>query len=101
MQSMDAAAARARELAEELVDLVQASTDTSEMGLVDTSYLAKLTRRGELTKEEIIETLMILLIASVDTTSYVLSWLLLNLAQHPDKQERLRTELRSVLGSAD
>jgi len=39
--------------------------------------------------------------AGVDTTSYVICWLLLNLAQNPENQERLREEVSSVLQGGD
>ena len=37
----------------------------------------------------------------MDTTSNVLNWLLVNLAQHPAAQERLAAELAEVLGGED
>eukprot|EP00931_Biecheleriopsis_adriatica_P092279 TRINITY_DN66101_c0_g1_i1.p1 TRINITY_DN66101_c0_g1~~TRINITY_DN66101_c0_g1_i1.p1 ORF type:complete len:495 (-),score=103.10 TRINITY_DN66101_c0_g1_i1:89-1573(-) len=65
------------------------------------SYMAKLFRRGQLSKDELSETLMSMLMAGVDTTSNLMAWLLLNLAQNPEKQQRLRVELIEVLQGAD
>merc|ERR1712087_502562 len=58
-------------------------------------------QRGELKQSELKETFAILLMAGVDTTSYLTAWLWLNLAQHPAKQEKLRQELERELGGAD
>ncbi|CAE8651796.1 unnamed protein product [Polarella glacialis] len=98
MASMGAVQRRGTEVANELLDKLEAG---QVEGLAANSYMAKLKRRGELSKEEIRDTLMALLAAGVDTTSVVLSWILLNLAQHPDKQQRLRDELSSVLQGGD
>lgn len=42
-----------------------------------------------------------MLMAGVDTTAYVMSWLYLNLASNPDVQTKLANELKSVLNGAD
>jgi len=42
-----------------------------------------------------------MLMAGVDTTAYVMSWLYLNLASNPDVQSKLANELKSVLNGAD
>lgn len=42
-----------------------------------------------------------LLMAGVDTTSYVMSWLFLNLASNPDVQTKLADELKTVLSGAN
>jgi len=64
-------------------------------------YTSKLKARGELSLEEIRSVIMVMIIGGVDTTHYVTCWLLLNLAQHPDKQETLRQELHKVLAGGD
>ena len=42
-----------------------------------------------------------MLMAGVDTTSYVMSWLYLNLASNPQVQTKLANELKTVLNGAD
>mmetsp|Transcript_9134 Transcript_9134/g.24432 ORF Transcript_9134/g.24432 Transcript_9134/m.24432 type:complete len:503 (-) Transcript_9134:53-1561(-) len=98
MASMEGAQRRGTEIAIELWDKLEAG---QAEGLAANSYMAKLKGRGQLSKEELGETVMALLMAGVDTTSYVTAWLLLNLAQNPDKQQRLRDELSSVLQGGD
>eukprot|EP00929_Paragymnodinium_shiwhaense_P106050 TRINITY_DN7113_c0_g3_i1.p1 TRINITY_DN7113_c0_g3~~TRINITY_DN7113_c0_g3_i1.p1 ORF type:complete len:502 (-),score=54.27 TRINITY_DN7113_c0_g3_i1:337-1842(-) len=98
LDHMRSAQARGIDLVEELWDEVKSGKASDK---VSHSYMAKLMQRGELSKDELSETLMALLMAGVDTTSYVTAWLLLNLAQYPDKQARLREELTSTLKGAD
>jgi len=45
--------------------------------------------------------LMAILLAGVETTSMALTWTCVLLARHPEAQERLREEARSVLDGAD
>jgi len=47
--------------------------------------------------DEIEEMGPLLVMAGVDTTAYVLSWLFLNLASNPDVQTQLAAELKTVL----
>jgi cytochrome P450 len=49
-------------------------------------------------EEEAVMELCNLLFAGVDTTTHVLQWLVLNLAENPDKQGILRQEVLRVLG---
>ena len=42
-----------------------------------------------------------MLMAGVDTTAYVMSWLYLHLASNPDVQTKLANELKTVLNGAD
>eukprot|EP00931_Biecheleriopsis_adriatica_P077021 TRINITY_DN50664_c0_g1_i1.p1 TRINITY_DN50664_c0_g1~~TRINITY_DN50664_c0_g1_i1.p1 ORF type:complete len:499 (-),score=79.17 TRINITY_DN50664_c0_g1_i1:13-1509(-) len=98
MNHMQGAQKRGEEVANELWNKLEAG-ETTEFEA--NSYMAKLFRRGHLSKAELSETLMALLMAGVDTTSYVTAWLLLNLAQHPEKQQLLRDELSSVLAGGD
>ena len=42
-----------------------------------------------------------MLMAGVDTTAYVMSWLYLNLASNPNVQTKLANELKAVLNGAD
>lgn len=101
MAHMQGAQRRGEELVAELWDTLDAEQSEGSEGDASSSYMAKLIRRGQLSRRDISETLMALLMAGVDTTSYVSAWLFLNLAQHPEKQERLRQELSSVLKGAD
>lgn len=65
------------------------------------SFVERLVHRGELSNDEISEAGAPLLMAGVDTTAYVMSWLYLNLASHPDIQTKLADELKRVLDGAD
>lgn len=85
-------------LANELCEQLDAG---DAQGLQKSSYMAKLFRRGLFSKDELSETLMAMLMAGVDTTSNLTAWLLVNLAQSPEKQQRLRVELSEVLQGAD
>jgi len=51
-----------------------------------------------LTEQELAECIALLLFAGVDTTSGLLYWLMVNLGQNPEAQERLRREVVGVLG---
>ena len=64
------------------------------------SFMNKLVQRG-MDTQAILESVRVVLQAGVDTTGYVFSWLVLNLAQHPDKQQKLREELEQVLNGDD
>merc|ERR1711972_529291 len=44
---------------------------------------------------------MFLLMAGVDTTGYIVNWLMINLAANPGPQELLRDELSAVLKGGD
>jgi len=61
-------------------------------------FLVRLLARGEVTEEEAVSEVCNLLLAGVDTTTNYLQWIVVNLAQHLDKQEALRQELLRVLG---
>ena len=65
------------------------------------SFVERLVHRGQLSNDEIAEIGAPLLMAGVDTTAYVMSWLYLNLASNPEAQTKLATELKSVLNGAD
>ncbi|KAL7464025.1 hypothetical protein ACHAXS_004367 [Conticribra weissflogii] len=68
---------------------------------VNPSFIERLVHRGQLNNEDISEIGAPLLMAGVDTTAYVMSWLYLNLASNPDVQTKLAKELQSVLKGAD
>jgi len=86
---MDKIMDRAKELLREKIN------DGKEDPYAPLPYLVRLNNRGEFTTEEIIEQTPGLLFASVDTTSHVVLWALLNLALNPEAQERLAKEIRS------
>ena len=65
------------------------------------SFVERLVHRGELSNDQIAEIAAPLLMAGVDTTAYVMSWLYLNLASNPVAQTKLAAELKSVLNGAD
>lgn len=80
---------------------VQGLKKTVKTSFLNPSYVEKLASRGQLTDDEISESTAPLLMAGVDTTAYVLSWLFLNLASNPDVQSKLANELKTVLNGAD
>lgn len=51
--------------------------------------------------QQLLEEANILITAGHETSANALSWIFYLLAKHPEKQERLRTELQSVLGKAE
>jgi cytochrome P450 len=65
------------------------------------SFVERLVHRGKLSNDEIAEIAAPLLMAGVDTTAYVMSWLYLNLASNPEAQTKLAAELKTVLNGAD
>merc|ERR1711862_773037 len=65
------------------------------------SFIERLVNKGKLSIDEMSEITGPLLMAGVDTTAYVMSWLYLNLATNPEKQEKLAKELQDVLGGSD
>ena len=64
-------------------------------------FLERLVNRGQIPIEDIQSSSGPMLMAGVDTTAYVMSWLFLNLASNPEKQTKLAEELKSVLDGAD
>lgn len=65
------------------------------------SALDRLLARNEMQDDEISQTIGSFLMAGVDTTAYVISWLWINLASNPSAQERLFSELETVLAGSD
>ncbi|KAL3781325.1 hypothetical protein ACHAW5_007179 [Stephanodiscus triporus] len=68
---------------------------------VKNGLVGRLVNRGRLSVEDVQSMSGPLLMAGVDTTAYVMSWLFLNLASNPAVQTRLAEELRTVLDGAD
>eukprot|EP00475_Leptophrys_vorax_P007209 TRINITY_DN1456_c0_g1_i2.p1 TRINITY_DN1456_c0_g1~~TRINITY_DN1456_c0_g1_i2.p1 ORF type:complete len:517 (+),score=97.44 TRINITY_DN1456_c0_g1_i2:113-1663(+) len=61
------------------------------------SYAGKNLLSGNLTSEQIRSNLVTFLFAGVDTTASAMRWLLINLAQNPEVQEKLYQEFSSKL----
>jgi cytochrome P450 len=61
-------------------------------------YLERVIARGEVTEAEITETVVTFLFASVDSTSHVVLWLILNIARFPEVRKKLSSEIKSVVG---
>mmetsp|Transcript_93123 Transcript_93123/g.267108 ORF Transcript_93123/g.267108 Transcript_93123/m.267108 type:complete len:517 (-) Transcript_93123:141-1691(-) len=61
-------------------------------------YIARILESGKMPRSDIEQTSAALLLAGIDTTNSVINWNLLYLAANPEVQQRLRTELREVLG---
>lgn len=61
-------------------------------------YMERMMERDELGKDSATQAIQLLLFAGVDTTHHVLQWSLLNLALHPEVQQKLYEEAVSVLG---
>lgn len=72
-----------------------------QFGEKNPSFVERLVNRGEMSNDEISEVAAPLLMAGVDTTAYVMSWLYLNLASNPEVQSKLAAELKEVLNGAD
>merc|ERR1712107_527810 len=93
----DDAQARASQLLAETLEALETGTDEMQ----NQSYVSKLVARGDLSREEMVQMMMFLLQAGVDTTASVTNWLLINLARNPKAQDKLREEILSVCPSGD
>ncbi len=67
----------------------------------NSSILGRLLNKDKIPEDELGTILGPMLMAGVDTTAYVMSWLYLNLASNPDVQTKLANELKSVLNGDD
>ena len=65
------------------------------------SMIEKMVHRGKMEIGEVAEMGPLFVMAGVDTTAYVLSWLFLNLASNLEVQAKLATELKDVLKGED
>eukprot|EP00656_Telonema_subtile_P038954 TRINITY_DN44112_c0_g1_i1.p1 TRINITY_DN44112_c0_g1~~TRINITY_DN44112_c0_g1_i1.p1 ORF type:complete len:514 (-),score=114.40 TRINITY_DN44112_c0_g1_i1:257-1798(-) len=95
----------ADELYPEFVDVMHKSLKyveelTGEVDKVHPESLMGTLVRGDNTPAKLASTVQVLLTAAVDTTAGLSSWMLLNLARHPDKQDILHAELEHVLNGA-
>jgi cytochrome P450 len=75
--------------------------DSINSKFITPSFVERLVHRGQLSNDDIAEIAAPLLMAGVDTTAYVMSWLHLNLASNPHAQSKLAAELKEVLNGAD
>lgn len=87
----------ADEITAETIEVLQKGEGTK---FQKDSFLHKLMEAGNETRA-IQEGVRVVLQAGVDTTGYVMSWLMLNMAQHQEYQQKLREELKEVLGGED
>jgi len=84
--------------AEKENDVAEEQTDKSVIGLL---LKAELTDSElYLTQEEVVAQMNILILAGYDTTSVSLTWALIELAKHPEMQDKLRADL-SQFGGRD
>merc|ERR1712107_676402 len=98
VSAMDDVQMRASQLVAESLEALESGT-ADEMQ--QQSYVSKLVERNDLSKDEIVQMMMFLLQAGVDTTASVTNWLLINIARNPHVQEKLRAEILSVCPSGD
>jgi len=96
--AMDDAQERGAQLVTEVLEALESGTADD---LQKQSYVAKLVDRDELSKEEMVQIMMLLLQAGVDTTAHVTNWLLINIASNPQVQDKLRAEIQSVCPAGD
>ena len=64
-------------------------------------YLDSVGEEGALKEEEVVEIIMVALIAALDTTSAMLNWCIVHLAMNPHVQEELFQEISSNLSKTD
>ena len=82
-------------------EMVVEGSNKCPIAAIKNSFVGRLVNRGVLSSNDILSLGTPMLMAGVDTTAYVMSWLYLNLASNPNVQTRLAQELRTVLNGAD
>merc|ERR1712032_1767798 len=75
--------------------LTKATTHESRRNVLAQLTAANAAGRG-LVEEEVVDTLMTVLIAGIVTTSFTIPHLIVNLCEHPDWIERIASEARSA-----
>ena len=75
--------------------------DSSSAGPMPPACVERMLGRGEMSEEDISSVVGDLLLAGVDTTAYIIGWNFLNLATNTLSQDKLASELESVLGGDD
>ncbi|KAL9186855.1 hypothetical protein ACHAXT_010575 [Thalassiosira profunda] len=88
-------------MAEDSGDASKCPVTAVRNGMNDLPFIGRLVSRGKMENEDIQSVFAPLLMAGVDTTAYVMSWLYLNLASNPEVQTKLAQELKAVLNGAD
>ncbi|XP_072803570.1 cytochrome P450 4F2-like isoform X1 [Vicugna pacos] len=78
-------------------DLLQAKAKTKTLDFIDVLLLAKDEDGKELSDEDIRAEADTFMFEGHDTTASGLSWILYNLAKHPEYQERCRQEVQELL----
>ena len=86
-----------------LEEIVKLREDMHSSGTVEVrlSFFEFLMSRGKLTKEDLLASVIDVLVAGVDTTSNTMQWILYMIATNPEKQDILRQEVMSVLGDLE
>nr|XP_044995183.1 leukotriene-B4 omega-hydroxylase 3-like [Jaculus jaculus]XP_044995185.1 leukotriene-B4 omega-hydroxylase 3-like [Jaculus jaculus]XP_044995186.1 leukotriene-B4 omega-hydroxylase 3-like [Jaculus jaculus]XP_044995187.1 leukotriene-B4 omega-hydroxylase 3-like [Jaculus jaculus] len=93
---------RRRTLSTQGVDnFLQAKTKAKTLDFIDVLLLAKDKDGKELSDEDIRAEADTFMFEGHDTTASGLSWVLYNLARHPEHQERCREEVRELLRGRD
>uniref|UniRef100_A0A8C5L310 Cytochrome P450 n=1 Tax=Jaculus jaculus TaxID=51337 RepID=A0A8C5L310_JACJA len=93
---------RRRTLSTQGVDnFLQAKTKAKTLDFIDVLLLAKDEDGKELSDEDIRAEADTFMFEGHDTTASGLSWVLYNLARHPEHQERCREEVRELLRGRD
>ena len=94
LRSVRVAQARLRALVEKIVTQAQKTPDRGLLSLLQTdSHPASWT--------QLIDDVMIILLAGHDTITSALTWAWMLLATHPEAEAKLRSEVSSVLGERD
>ncbi|XP_032765672.1 cytochrome P450 4F6-like [Rattus rattus] len=89
---------RRRTLSSQSVDeFLKSKTKSKTLDFIDVLLLAKDERGKELSDEDIRAEADTFMFGGHDTTASALSWILYNLARHPEHQERCRQEVRELL----
>ncbi|XP_052602682.1 cytochrome P450 4F6-like isoform X3 [Peromyscus californicus insignis] len=78
-------------------DFLKAKTRSKTLDFIDVLLLAKDEHGKELSDEDIRAEADTFMFGGHDTTASALSWVLYNLARHPEYQERCRQEVRELL----
>ncbi|XP_028709858.1 cytochrome P450 4F6-like isoform X2 [Peromyscus leucopus] len=78
-------------------DFLKAKTRSKTLDFIDVLLLAKDEHGKELSDEDIRAEADTFMFGGHDTTASALSWILYNLARHPEYQERCRQEVRELL----
>ncbi|MFG3496508.1 cytochrome P450 [Streptomyces sp. NPDC047928] len=98
-RDFDAAAARLREVIDEVVATTRRSGRTGHNDLLSVLLDAQDAETGEsLSDSEVRDELSTILFAGAETTASTLSWTFHELALHPDVEEQLVAEIQEVVG---